>query len=501
MQGLISQVLADLVLSLLGTALVIYAGFGLYRINPKPARIALATAAGGVIAALTFQFYIRLGIPLGSHTLAITILTIITTKCLVGQPWLVSSAGVLTGMTLAGFGPFLVILFMKATGASVEKLFSNPSWYMMGGLVEHLVLIMAAFLVAIKRVHLLDLTESDFTSEGRGKTSLIILNTLLFQAYVLVFIGVYTATKREPLYQTIPYGIPGWFFWAIVTVLPAVVLLHLRKMQRSFRLELELREAEGLASIGRMAASVVHEMRAPLTVIQGHMQLVKRHIASGHRERAGESIQAVMNQLSSVGNMLNDLLQLGKPDQGQRESSSVPDLLSEVAKDLNGQARSQGITIEVDAPPTLPPVLLNRQRMKQVFINLVVNAIQSQPRDGKVMLRAVYQPRKNIIHIEVADTGVGIPRENLHRIFDPFFTTKANGTGLGLAIVMKVVKEHGGEVRVESSPQGTSFFVDIPCAEPPARGIIHFDSLKIPPGRFWRGGREAKQLSPHQAAK
>jgi signal transduction histidine kinase len=134
-----------------------------------------------------------------------------------------------------------------------------------------------------------------------------------------------------------------------------------------------------------------------------------------------------------------------------------------------GGAEGQAVTFQAELEPGLAPVPMDRRLIRQALVNVVVNALHAMPRGGVVKVRAqreLYTGREHL-RIEIADQGMGIPAELLHRVFEPFFTTKAQGTGLGLAVVKRILEEHRGEIAVEStSGRGTTFILRFPLSPP-----------------------------------
>jgi signal transduction histidine kinase len=159
-----------------------------------------------------------------------------------------------------------------------------------------------------------------------------------------------------------------------------------------------------------------------------------------------------------------------KPNVAPEDISIVVDNITRI---LESQAKEKNVEVIREFDPTLPKVWIDREQMKQVFMNLILNAIQAIKENGSISISTRLAAKKNAelvkeyVQIEIRDTGVGIPAENLEHIFDPFFTSKDEGSGLGLAVTHQIVQEHGGFFTVESTVgTGTSFFVHVPVGKP-----------------------------------
>jgi signal transduction histidine kinase len=162
-------------------------------------------------------------------------------------------------------------------------------------------------------------------------------------------------------------------------------------------------------------------------------------------------------------NLLTDLLALGKSTTVEYRAVEVVPTLEPVLRLIESTARKRGVTLAVRAGGALPPVWADADRLKQILLNLLLNAIEASPHGSEVAIE-MRAARQGVL-IEVTDHGSGIPAEHLEDIFNPFFTTKETGTGLGLALVHQMVVEHGGEITVDSAPgRGTVFRVTLPHA-------------------------------------
>src|SRR3972149_6112888 len=253
--------------------------------------------------------------------------------------------------------------------------------------------------------------------------------------------------------------------------------------------EEEVRRGEPLAAAGRMAVGLAHEIRNPLGAIRGAVQLLKKE--GGEEARWREYTDVLMKEVDRVNRILESLLDLGRPVQLRLGPLNLHQLLERVALLSEEMAASRGVRIVRRYDPSLPPILVDEDRILQVFHNLVRNAIEAMPRGGRLTLttRLTMSPlcakvdlgtgARHFVEVQVADEGEGIPEALKDKIFDPFVTTKERGLGLGLALCHRILEEHKGAIQVESVP-GTAPAVS--CFAPMARaGDLHPFASAPPP--------------------
>jgi signal transduction histidine kinase len=166
-------------------------------------------------------------------------------------------------------------------------------------------------------------------------------------------------------------------------------------------------------------------------------------------------------------------LSFARPSKPNVAQEDMNDVIDGIARILDTQAKEKSVELTRDFAPNLPKVWIDREQMKQVFMNLIFNGIQAMNDGGTITISTriftadAIEQSPPFVQVEVRDTGIGIPNENLEHIFDPFFTSKDEGSGLGLSISHQIVQEHGGYVTVESKVgKGTSFLVNIPTGKP-----------------------------------
>jgi two-component system, NtrC family, sensor kinase len=236
-----------------------------------------------------------------------------------------------------------------------------------------------------------------------------------------------------------------------------------REAEERLALERELRHSERLASVGRLAAGIAHEMGTPLNVIKGRVELIKA-TSEMPPERRERNLTIIGAQADNITRIVRQLLNLARPYQLNRTHFSLAQLLAEAVEAIEGAAVKQGITVEVELGEPLR-IDGDRDLLHQVFLNLLVNATHAMPAGGHLQVTTDPAPTvkdgQHFIPVRVVDTGSGIAPEHLPHIFDPFFTTKdvGEGTGLGLACTRRIVEEHGGWIEAANNPAGGAIFV------------------------------------------
>ncbi len=230
------------------------------------------------------------------------------------------------------------------------------------------------------------------------------------------------------------------------------------------QLQRQMVEAERLASLGQLAAGVAHEINNPLGIIMGYTGMLLSE--DGLPQELKEDLRAVYKNAEACKRIVEDLLKFSRQSPSRPEPTDLNQLVEEVITLLLYQIEEKEIILEKRLED-VPSVMVDPDKIRQVIMNILLNAIQAVQRKGIVRIRTCYEPEGEQVCLEVSDTGHGIPEEHLSRIFEPFFTTKppGEGTGLGLAISYGIVKEHGGQIRVDSSVgRGSTFTVCLPVA-------------------------------------
>ncbi|HXH98494.1 MAG TPA: ATP-binding protein, partial [Gaiellaceae bacterium] len=233
-----------------------------------------------------------------------------------------------------------------------------------------------------------------------------------------------------------------------------------RELRRS---ETALERANRLSSIGTLAAGIAHEIRNPLTAVKTFLDLLPQRLDD--REFVTSFRELSLQEIRRVTNLITDLLAFGKSTSAERRPVDLAQVLEQVVRLLESTARKRQVALELRVGRAVPPALADADQIKQIVLNLALNAIEASPADREVTLTLRAGAYDTVV-LEVRDRGAGIPHDQLESIFHPFFTTKEQGTGLGLSLVHQMVVEHGGEITVESEVgRGAVFRVTLPVAE------------------------------------
>lgn len=295
---------------------------------------------------------------------------------------------------------------------------------------------------------------------------------------VLLFLSL-PASDRDPLILMLSLIVLGWVTWAA----SAMALLlrrfseHLGSLNQALRddqARLEERIAERtrdlqaaqalvlhqekMAAFGLLAAGIAHEVGNPLTSISAILQLLdKRNLDDYTRER----LQLVDGQLKRIQSTLKELIEFSRPASSERSNCSLADVVGEALNIAKYYKGMKSRAIVADVPADLPHLNAVRDQLVQVFLNLILNAIDATVKAGRISIQAWAE--NGVVWAIVSDDGPGISAENAQRLFQPYFTTKKHGTGLGLFVTRRLLNANGGDVEFSSEPgQGTEFRVRLP---------------------------------------
>jgi len=223
----------------------------------------------------------------------------------------------------------------------------------------------------------------------------------------------------------------------------------------------EIARTQRLATVGRLAAGVAHEIRNPLSSIKGFATYFRERYRDNEQDAQTASI--LIQEVDRLNRVVGQLLEFSRPINILPRPVRPDRLIADIAKLVEAQAQARGITVAVRHPADMPDVPLDGDRLNQVLLNLFLNGIEAMDRGGVLTVQAAQASDASRLEIRVSDTGTGIPPEDLAHIFEPYFTTKPSGTGLGLAIAHNIVEAMGGEIAVQStSGTGTTFTLKLP---------------------------------------
>ena len=236
------------------------------------------------------------------------------------------------------------------------------------------------------------------------------------------------------------------------------------ELQKTRHLEAQLQQAEKSAVVGRLASAIAHEIRNPLNYINLTLDHLRAKFApeeNGRREDFEKLTAQLKKEVGRINNQITDFLRYSRPVKLDLQPLEIRRVLEDSLLIVEPQAEDQNILISLIEREDVPRILGDAETLRSVFSNFFINAVQAMGNGGK--LNVTVSPDVESVKIEIADTGGGIPAENLDKIFEPYFSTKETGTGLGLAIVKKIVDDHSGTIEVESQiNEGTKFTVRLP---------------------------------------
>ncbi len=233
---------------------------------------------------------------------------------------------------------------------------------------------------------------------------------------------------------------------------------ELRQMQT------HLIQSEKLASLGKMAAGVAHEINNPLTSILLNTHLMLEKIDK--KQAFYENLSLIAEETARCTQIVKGLLEFARQNPPQKAFVQINELIERTSQLLENQASFQNIKIIKELDPALPPIRLDKNKIQQVFWNLMLNACDAMPKGGQLVISSQLSEDHRFIEVRFIDSGVGIPKENLPKLFDPFFTTKTSGTGLGLAVTYGIIEQHEGKIDVQSEVGvGTVFTLSFPLED------------------------------------
>ncbi|RLG20559.1 two-component sensor histidine kinase, partial [Candidatus Micrarchaeota archaeon] len=238
--------------------------------------------------------------------------------------------------------------------------------------------------------------------------------------------------------------------------------------QRLKRAQYQLLQSEKLASIGKLAATIAHEINNPLNGILTYTKLIERKLAQDsvkreELERFRSYLSIMERETERCSNIVRNLLDFAR----QREPSLKSDVdvngvLEEALSLVANQIALQEIQLEKSFGK-LPPIMADPMQLRQAFLNILINSCEAIQDGGRIRIVTEYLEGEGMVRVEFSDNGVGIEEEDLHKIFDPFFTTKEKGTGLGLSVVYGIINSHQGNIEVKSKPkEGTTVVIKLP---------------------------------------
>jgi signal transduction histidine kinase len=241
-------------------------------------------------------------------------------------------------------------------------------------------------------------------------------------------------------------------------------VMILRDITESRRTAQQTIESERLNALRLLAAGVAHEIGNPLNSLHIHLQLMERSVQKlhdGEKAELEQSIDVARSEVNRLDSIVTQFLKAIRPSRPQLRPENVNTIVEEAVRFFAPELQDREIVVEQELRSDLPLLQLDRDQMKQAFYNVIKNSFEAMHRHGTLRIRTDLADTHVIVRF--VDTGGGMSAENLSRVFEPYFTTKASGSGLGLLIVRRIVREHGGELSIESSQgEGLTLTIRLP---------------------------------------
>lgn len=218
-----------------------------------------------------------------------------------------------------------------------------------------------------------------------------------------------------------------------------------------------LRKSDTLNVVGELAAGIAHEIRNPMTALKGFIQLLQGSIKEDH----SLYFNVITSELKRIESIITEFLILAKPQAVRFEQKNIIKIMKDTIDLLNAQAILVNVQIYLEYE-NVPDIYCEPNQLKQVFINILKNAIEVMPNGGNIFV-SIHRKNDKWVQIAIQDEGPGISKDKLKRLGEPFYTTKDRGTGLGLMVSYKIIEEHKGKVKVKSKVgHGTTFYISLP---------------------------------------
>jgi PAS domain S-box-containing protein len=262
-------------------------------------------------------------------------------------------------------------------------------------------------------------------------------------------------------------------------------LIYIEDITEKRKVESRLRRAENLASLTTLAAGVAHEIKNPLGSISIHLQLLRKTLAKKSKsleKHTNKYFDILKEEIERLNRIVVDFLFAVRPITLELREGDINTLILQIMEFVRYEMESSKILCLLELDDDLPKILIDERYMKQALLNLITNARVAMPNGGVFTIATKYVD--NEIRISLCDTGIGISKENLAKIFEPYFTTRETGTGLGLTQVYKIIREHQGEIVVDSEPgTGAEFKIILPIPQKEMRMIAYNEGEgKVPEG-------------------
>jgi len=242
------------------------------------------------------------------------------------------------------------------------------------------------------------------------------------------------------------------------------IVILLRDLREIKALQEEVKRSERMASLGTLAAGMAHEIRNPLSSIKGFAQyFLKKNPPGSDGQKYSE---VIIQEVERLNRVISNLLDFARPKEPVFTTVSIAAVIRHTQDLIRDGAHSRHIEIRTQIDDGLPPIAADKDQITQVLLNILLNALDVVNAGGTLSIRALSNPGRKILEIEIEDDGPGMAAGELSKIFDPFYTTKKTGTGLGLAIAYRIIEKHHGTLSAKSAPgRGTLFHIELPFSE------------------------------------
>lgn len=325
-----------------------------------------------------------------------------------------------------------------------------------------------------QRLYYIPIILAAFRFGFRGGIGCAIMVTVCYAPHILFQWGGHIAMEMEKYLEVILYNVVGGITGMLSQKerirreeleLTAAGLEDSYRQLRTqseliIRIEEQLRRAERLSALGELSAILAHEIRNPLASIRGTAEIL---MEEGTPARgSGEFLEILVKESDRLNRVVEDFLRMARPEPTSKRGCDINGELANMVTLLSAQALSEKVEL-VLRPGELPELSADPEKLRQAFMNIMLNGIQAASAGGRVEVATRFIEEKRAIEIRFSDDGPGIPPDALDQIFEPFFTTKGSGTGLGLSITRKIVEGHGGTLEVDGGHgEGASFRVLLP---------------------------------------
>ena len=240
----------------------------------------------------------------------------------------------------------------------------------------------------------------------------------------------------------------------------------------------EMKRLERLAAMGEFSAKIVHEIKNPLTSIDGFIQLLPAKYDSP--EFRDKFIETTTREVERLKNFTDRMLKFARPPEPVLKPENVNEIIESTLTSAQDRASKQKAKITKKLKPDLPEAMVDAESIREVLVNLINNALEAMPEGGELTISTKLGAKKEFLEVELRDTGCGIVKENIPKIFEPFFTTKSKGSGLGLAICQGIIEKHNGRIEVKSQVgKGTTFTIALSVVKKAKSKIKNQNALRF----------------------